>query len=191
MSDAASPPGSRTRETAWLVLRAQAGDRAALESLLEHAHAMLLPYVAVMVRDGDAAADVLQEILVLLFRKLPSLREPRAFASWARRVASREIFRALRKLREYERTHDELPPDVPAEPDPPLASAGLLERLPALLERVSPASRAVVALHYLDGLTLDETAAVLELPPGTVKSRLAYGLAALRRGLAEEGTSAC
>jgi RNA polymerase sigma-70 factor (ECF subfamily) len=190
MSDAESSPGPRTRETAWLVLRAQAGDRAALEALLEHAHALLLPYVAVMVRDGDAAADVLQETLVLLFRKLPSLREPRAFASWARRVASREIFRALRKLRHHERTHDELPPDVAAEPDPVPASEGLLERLPALLERVSPASRAVLALHYLDGLTLDETAAVLELPAGTAKSRLAYGLAALRRVLAEEEASA-
>ncbi|HEU0076403.1 MAG TPA: sigma factor-like helix-turn-helix DNA-binding protein [Longimicrobiaceae bacterium] len=55
------------------------------------------------------------------------------------------------------------------------------------LERISPAGRAVVALHYLDGLTLDETAAVLELPAGTVKSRLAYGLATLRRVLAEDG----
>jgi RNA polymerase sigma-70 factor (ECF subfamily) len=190
MSDAPSPPGSGARETAWLVLRAQAGDRPALEALLEHAHAMLLPYVAVMVRDGDAAADVLQEVLVLLFRKLPALREPRAFAAWARRIASREIFRALRRLRHHERTHDELPPDVPAEPDPEPAGEGLLARLPALLERVSPASRAVVALHYLDGLTLDETAAVLELPAGTVKSRLAYGLATLRRVLAEEETSA-
>ena len=190
MSDAHAPPGSRARETAWLVLRAQAGDRPALEALLEHAHAMLLPYVGVMVRDGDAAADVLQEILVLLYRKLHTLREPRAFASWARRIASREIFRALRRLRRHERTHDELPPDVPAEPDPDPASEGLLERLPALLERVSPASRAVVALHYLDGLTLDETAVVLDLPAGTVKSRLAYGLATLRRVLAEEGSSA-
>jgi RNA polymerase sigma-70 factor (ECF subfamily) len=190
MSDVPSPPpGSKARETAWLVLRAQAGDRAALEALLEHAHAMLRPYVAVMVRDGDAAADVLQEVLVLLFRKLPTLREPRAFASWARRIASREIFRALRRLRHHERTHDELPPDVAAEPEPEPAGAGLLARLPALLERVSPASRAVVALHYLDGLTLDETAAVLELPTGTAKSRLAYGLATLRRVLAEERTA--
>jgi len=188
MSDVPSPPPvPKARETAWLVLRAQAGDRAALEALLEHAHAMLLPYVAVMVRDGDAAADVLQETLVLVFRKLATLREPRAFASWARRIASREIFRALRRLRHHERTHDELPPDVPAEPGP--AGEGLLARLPALLERLSPASRAVVALHYLDGLTLDETAAVLELPAGTVKSRLAYGLATLRRVLAEEGAT--
>ena len=59
--------------------------------------------------------------------------------------------------------------------------------LPALLERVSPASRAVLALHYADDLSLDETAAVLDLHLGTVKSRLAYGLTTLRRLLGEEG----
>lgn len=173
------------RDAAWWVLRAQAGDRPALEALLAHAGALLRPYAAAMLRDDAAADDVLQDVLVLLYRKLPTLREPRAFAAWARRIATREIFRALRKHRFAERTHEDLPPDLPAEADasPP---DGLLERLPALLERVSPASRAVLALHYLDGLTLDEAAAVLDVPIGTAKSRLAYGLATLRRALAAE-----
>jgi RNA polymerase sigma-70 factor, ECF subfamily len=169
------------REVPWLVLRAQAGDRAALEALLGHAEGELRPYAAAMVPDGDLRSDVLQEVLVLVYRKLGTLREPRAFGAWARRIAAREIFRALRASRDRERTHEELPPDLPADSVEPLASDGLLERLPALLEHVSPASRAVLALHYLDGLTLDETGAVLDLPPGTVKSRLAYGLATLRR----------
>jgi RNA polymerase sigma-70 factor, ECF subfamily len=178
--------GDGARGDAWLVLRAQAGDRAALEALLERACTLLAPYLAVMVPDEDLRSDVLQEVLVLLFRRLSTLREPRAFAAWARRVASREIFRALRRLRQHERSHEELPPDLAAEEVDPLPAAGLLERLPALLEHVSPASRAVLALHYLDGLTLDEAAAVLDLPPGTVKSRLAYGLATLRRMLAKD-----
>ena len=169
------------RDAAWLVLCAQAGDRAALEALLHHAAALLGPYLAAMVRDDDLRADVLQEVLVLVYRKLGALREPRAFPAWARRIATREIFRALRRHRHEERTLEELPPDLPADAADPLPPDGLLERLPALLERVSPASRAVLALHYLDGLTLDEVGAVLDLPSGTVKSRLAYGLATLRR----------
>ncbi|HEX5725900.1 MAG TPA: sigma-70 family RNA polymerase sigma factor [Longimicrobiaceae bacterium] len=181
----AERPG-QARETAWLVLRAQAGDRPALEALLERALALLQPYAAVMIADEDLRSDVLQEILVLLFRKLGTLREPRAFAAWARRIASREIFRALRRHRWHERAHAELSPELPAAEEPPAAPAGLLERLPALLERVSPASRAVLALHYLDGLTLDEVGGVLALPAGTVKSRLAYGLATLRRVLAAD-----
>jgi RNA polymerase sigma-70 factor (ECF subfamily) len=174
------------RGTVWLVLRAQAGDRAALEALLAHADGLLRPYATLMLRDTDAADDVLQDVLLAIYRKLATVREPRAFAAWARRIASREIFRALRGRRAHDQLHDELPPDLPADADPPSPPDGLLQRLPELLERVSPASRAVLALHYIDDLSLDETAAVLDLPIGTVKSRLAYGLATLRRTLAGE-----
>lgn len=189
MSEPVSDAERRSREAAWLVLRAQSGDRGALEALLTAAEAQLRPFVTVMVGDADARDDVLQEILLLLFRKLGTLREPRAFGAWARRIASREIFRALRGLRQHKRVTEEVSPDLAAEPADTIADDGLLEQLPALLERVSPASRAVLALHYLDGLTLDEIGTVLELPAGTVKSRLAYGLTALRRLLADDNVS--
>jgi RNA polymerase sigma-70 factor (ECF subfamily) len=180
------PPSRQdARGTAWLVLRAQSGDRAALEALLAHADALLRPFATLMLRDADAADDVLQDALLLIYRKLGTLREPRAFAAWARRIASREIFRALRGLRAHQQLHDELPPGLPDTADPPAPPDDLLARLPGLLERVSPASRAVLALHYIDELSLDETAAVLDLSIGTVKSRLAYGLATLRRVLSE------
>lgn len=182
------PPSEHdARGTAWLVLRAQAGDRAALEALLAHAETLLRPFAALMLRDRDAVDDVLQDALLIVYRKLGTLREPRAFAAWARRIAGREIFRALRSRRAHEQLHDELSPDLPGGAELPEPPDGLLERLPALLDRISPASRAVLALHYLDDLSLDEIAAVLDLPIGTVKSRLAYGLATLRRALAEEG----
>jgi RNA polymerase sigma-70 factor (ECF subfamily) len=180
------PSAEDARGTVWLVLRAQAGDRAALEALLAHADGLLRPYATLMLRDADAAEDVLQDVLLAIYRKLGTLREPRAFAAWARRIASREIFRALRRLRAHDQLHDELPPDLPADADTPSPPDSLLQRLPELLQRVSPASRAVLALHYMDDLSLDETAAVLDLPTGTVKSRLAYGLATLRRVLAGE-----
>jgi RNA polymerase sigma-70 factor (ECF subfamily) len=48
---------------------------------------------------------------------------------------------------------------------------------------ISPASRAVLVLHFQDELPLADVAAILELPLGTVKSRLAYGLRALRMQL--------
>jgi RNA polymerase sigma-70 factor (ECF subfamily) len=173
------------RTLPWLVLRAQAGDRAALESLLRAAQALLHPYVAAMIRDPVLRDDVLQEVLVIVYRKLRDLREPRAFTGWARRIASREIFRALKRHRREERRYEELPDDIPLETEGPVPpSAALMQRLPSLLERVSPASRAVLALHYLEDVTLDEVAAILDLPIGTVKSRLAYGLATLRRLLA-------
>ena len=183
MGDAAPDGRGEERETAWLVLRAQAGDRPALESVLHRAHAVVRRWVQAMARDDDLADDVLQEILLVVFRKLGSLREPRAFTGWVRRIASRELFRALRAQRESDRTHEILHEERLAAPDE-VDARELLDRLPTLLDGVSPASRAVLTLHYLEGLTLDEISIVLELPMGTVKSRLAYGLENLRRELA-------
>ena len=62
----------------------------------------------------------------------------------------------------------------------------LIDSLPQLVESLSPASRAVVVLFYLHELSLVETAAVLEIPIGTAKSRLAYGLEKLRRSFEEK-----
>jgi RNA polymerase sigma-70 factor (ECF subfamily) len=56
----------------------------------------------------------------------------------------------------------------------------------ALLDQLSPASRAVLLLHYQHDLSLEESAAVLEIPLGTVKSRLHYGVSALRKQLTSE-----
>jgi RNA polymerase sigma-70 factor (ECF subfamily) len=49
-----------------------------------------------------------------------------------------------------------------------------------MLQRVSPASRVVLMLHYIEGFTIEAAAAELGVAPGTVKSRLAYGLRQLR-----------
>jgi RNA polymerase sigma-70 factor (ECF subfamily) len=112
------------------------------------------------------------------------LREPELFRAWAYRIATRETFKWLKRekrWREQERD-EELLATLPA-PQPEVSAAELLPQLPQLIARLSPASRAVIALHYLHELTLDEIAAVLGIAVGTVKSRLAYGLASLRQQL--------
>jgi len=56
----------------------------------------------------------------------------------------------------------------------------------SMVDRVSPASRAVLLLHYQQHLSLEEAAAILDIPVGTAKSRLSYGLATLRRFIKEQ-----
>jgi DNA-directed RNA polymerase specialized sigma24 family protein len=84
-------------------------------------------------------------------------------------------------------TRERLLAELPAREVPPFPH-GWAEALPGLLALLSPASRAVLILHYLQGMTLDEVADVLEVSPGTVKSRLAYGLAALREKIGPDGS---
>lgn len=169
----------------FLVLRAQTGDREALDALLASVQEPLYRYVLSLVRERHLAEDVLQETFVRVYRKLGWLREPGLFRPWAYRIATREAFRQLKRERRWaEQVRDEEALGAVAAPPPREEFAHeLSERLRETVAALSPASRAVVVLYYLHEMSLEETAAVLGVPLGTVKSRLAYGLGALRRQL--------
>jgi RNA polymerase sigma-70 factor (ECF subfamily) len=155
-----------------LVRRAQRGDAAALDAVLRE----LSPYLgricgAIALDDGD---DALQDALVLVVRHLPTLREPLALRAWARRIAVREARRTAHGGR-----------SVPVD-------AAELGRLPqpgdrtddvdirAVLAGLSPEHRAVLVLRHVDGLTEEEVAEVLDVAPGTVKSRANRAKASFR-----------
>jgi len=173
------------QEAQW-VLRAQCDDREALESLLRSVEPPLFRYVRGLVGEDDAE-DVLQDVLILICRNLAFLHTPELFRPWIYRIASRESFRHLRKQkRRPDRGLDE---PVPLEELAVSAVAPSTEMLESLIEAdtLTPASRAVLALHFQQELSLPEVSAILEIPLGTVKSRLASGLAALRKHLAMKG----
>ncbi len=166
-----------------LVLLAQAGDRTALEQLLRDTYAPLRRYITRLV-PADLADDILQETSLQIFRKLPFLREPAVFRPWTFRIASRIAFSHLKRARRWQPLDD-----APLEH---LTTLNLSlgeppdEAFLTLLEHVSPASRAVLLLHYQHDLSLEESAAILEIPIGTAKSRLHYGVATLRKHLTPE-----
>jgi RNA polymerase sigma-70 factor (ECF subfamily) len=171
------------QEALW-VLRAQYDDRAALEQLLGSVQPSLRRYLSGIVGDADAD-DVMQEVLVVIYRRLPDLENAELFRPWAFRIASRA---GVRHLKRRKRWHER-----PADDGQIEDVGGPAERPSDVLlwdvvqsAAVSPASRAVLVLHFQEGLTLPDVAAVLEVPLGTVKSRLAYGLTALRARLGAE-----
>jgi RNA polymerase sigma-70 factor, ECF subfamily len=171
------------QEAQW-VLRAQLGDREAIAALLGAVQPALTRYVRAIVGAADAE-DVTQDVLVLIYRKLRMLTAPDLFRPWMYRIASRAAFQYLQKRRRWPAhlRDDDALDELPAQD---LAALG--PRVDELLQdpRITPASRAVLALHFKEDLTLVEVAAVLDLPIGTVKSRLAYGLTTLRRHHAGE-----
>ena len=173
-----------SRNEAQWVLRAQLGDRDAIEALLGSVQPMLTRYVRTLVGAADAE-DVTQDVMVTLYRKLWMLSTPDLFRPWMFRIATRAAFQHLKKRRRWP-AHLREDDALEALPAPDLAT--ISPRLDELLSdpRVTPASRAVLALHFREEMTLPEVAAVLDVPLGTVKSRLAYGLAALRRPRAGE-----
>jgi RNA polymerase sigma-70 factor (ECF subfamily) len=177
-----------SQEVLWL-LRAQSGDRDALDRLLQSIQSRLYGYLISLVHDEHLAMDLLQDVFVIVVRKIRWLREPSTFQAWVYRIASRQAFRALKRRRHLADCHDSGPltEAVAAEAPGEGLAPEIIDRVPALLEAVSPASRVVLSLHYLHEMTLQEVADVLGIPIGTTKARLAYGLQALRRRLGEPG----
>ena len=160
-----------------LILRARVGDREALENLLSRVQTRLREYIVAIV-GRTAADDVLQDTLLQICRNLKWLRDPELFLPWAYRIASRASFGLLRRDRRFV---------VAAEESAAIEEIESVQQperqffaLPELLEKISPASRAVLTLHYLQDIPIQEAAAILEIKVGTAKSRLAYGLACLR-----------
>ncbi|HEX8451407.1 MAG TPA: RNA polymerase sigma factor [Longimicrobium sp.] len=165
-----------------LAARAQLGDRAALDGLLRMLQDPLYQHIRGIVGDDDAAADVLQDTLLIICRRLGTVRELEWVRAWAYRVATREAVRSARSARAH--LHDPLDslPELPAsEPDEPAADPEILAELPARLAALPPAARVVLRMRYQQELTQPEIAEALEIPLGTVKSRISYGLATLRR----------
>ena len=157
------------------VLLAQSGDREAFEVLLKSIQDPLFRHIERITRERATAEDVLQDVFVLIFRKLRWLNDPELFKPWAYRIATRA---ALERMKRERRTESVDPVEIASVPnvDRMLVAAQIDE----LLARVSPASRAVLSLHYLEDMSLPDIAAILGIPLGTVKSRLAYGLTRLR-----------
>ena len=160
------------------MLRAQCGDRDALELLLRAIQPSLHRYLRGLV-GATHADDVLQDVLIAVARKLVWLEQPELLRPWAFRIASRAGFRHLKRERRW--VSDEAALEEAAAPEPP-APDELLQQL-STMEGISPASRAVLVLHFQEEMTLPAIAAILEVPLGTVKSRLAYGLNAIRKQL--------
>ena len=164
-------------DESWVVLHAQSGSRAHLEELALLAQRFLAPRLRALFDEPSDAEDTLQDALFTICRRVPSLKDPRLFRPWAHRIAMRAAWRAVEGIRRRSRMRDDdIDPDTI--PDTDLARAN--QDISELLGNMSPASRVVMTLHYVEGLTLEATAAELGVAPGTVKSRLAYGLKQLR-----------
>jgi RNA polymerase sigma factor (sigma-70 family) len=158
-----------------VVRRAQHGDPIALEALVRMVMPAIAPVCGAIALDsGD---DALQEALIVMLRRIGTLREPQALIGWARRIATRE---AVRVARGRLPVLDDLTLDavVPVLDLPDLATA--LDVRSALAD-LAPEQRAVLVLRDLEGLSEAEVAGILDVPEGTVKSRLHRSRAAFAR----------
>jgi RNA polymerase sigma-70 factor (ECF subfamily) len=157
---------------------AQAGDLIALNELLDE----MLPWVGRLCGSIalDSGPDAAQETMIQVVRDLKGLREPDALRGWVRRIATREAIRhAERGRREPSVAHLE---QTLADREPSSNLNPLLARdVQRVLEELSPDQRAILVLRDLEGLSEAETADLLQVARGTIKSRLHRAREAFRK----------
>lgn len=170
----------------WLVLRAQGGDEKALALLVARNQGLVLRHAMRLTRDPDAAADVAQETWLAVVKRLHRLRDPRAFHAFALRIAGNKAADwtrgKVRRRRAWPGLHARAA-QLAAPPDASAPEGALAVR--TALDNLSHDHAVVVALHYAEGLGLGEIAAALDIPLGTVKSRLHHARERLRAALPE------
>lgn len=164
-----------------LVERAQRGDREAFTSLAFELSDRLFAVAHRILRDFDAAGDALQVTLLRIWRDLPALRDPSRVEAWAYRILVRVCHDELRKLRRQAPALHLLGVDG-AEEDPAISIADR-EQLDRAFRTLTSEQRAAIVLQYYRDLTLSEIADVLQVPIGTVRSRLHYAKRALRSAI--------
>jgi RNA polymerase sigma-70 factor (ECF subfamily) len=169
----------RDEDDSVLVARAVDGDRRALERLLDrHAdrvHAVCRRIVA----HPEDALDATQEAMIAIARGITRFDGRAAFSTWCYRIATNAALDELRRTRRRPvPTHPDAPEPVAAASDPDDIVAARLD-VDAALQQVPEEFRAAVVLRHLCDLDYAEIAEVLEIPPGTVRSRISRGRAIL------------
>jgi len=163
------------------VLLAMRGDHDAFAALIGAASNRLYALACLILRDSDRAEDATQEAFVRAWREIPRLRDADRFDAWLRRLVVNACYDEARRVRRRaEVSLISVGERATLDTSSAMAESDRVERA---FRQIPLDQRTVLALqHYLD-LSHTEIAETLDLPLGTVKSRLRYGVAAMRAAL--------
>ena len=173
-------PGSDSRSDEPLVAAANAGDAAAFEALYERHRDWVLRLACRFTQDHAEALDVLQDTFTYLLRKFPGFTLTARLTTFLYPVVKNVALARRRKRRPHSVAPEELAAATLTAPPDPLPGAADLSELAGVLATLPEGQREVLLMRFVDDLALAEIAVALEIPVGTVKSRLHNALATLR-----------
>jgi len=171
-------------KTDLLVLEVQAGNARAFELLFRQFNPRLIRFAYRFSGDEQLARDSVQETWITLSKKLSALKDPRSFKVWAYKTVRWRITDLIRRRGETLSSFDEQS-DCYINPDDHSADV-TPSQLRAHINQLSAEDRHTITLFYLGELRLVEIAVVLDIPIGTVKSRLNRARAQLRNQMLGE-----
>jgi RNA polymerase sigma-70 factor, ECF subfamily len=167
------------RTDAELVAAINNGDAAAFEVLYLRHRDWVVGLAYRFTGDSDASLDVLQETFMYVLRKFPGFRLTANFKTFLYPAVRNLSIAARRKAERYQATADDL--EQLAHAPAPTAAGPEAADLQIVLAALPEEQREVLLLRFVDGLSLAEVAEAMDIPLGTVKSRLHNALASLRQ----------
>lgn len=155
----------------WLVIRCQQGDSEAFNLLMKNWQQRYYLYALRRLEDKEAARDVTQDCLLSISRDLKKLSDPASFPKWSYTILERRCIDWLRKtIRRRELIQQqETPPEIEVSDNNENALT-----VKQALAQMDPRLAQILRFHYMETLTIDEIAEIMDVPAGTVKSRLYY-----------------
>ena len=155
------------------VIRSQRGDALAFEQLLRRWTPSLHRFCKRAGIAEDDAPDVVQEVWHAVVRRLPDLQSPSAFSAWLFRIATARCADHLRvkiRRRRAEPSYVSGDPELPA--DEILMKREMTQDVHRVLGSMDFDHRVTLLLHYIEGFSVKETAEIVGVPAGTIRSRL-------------------
>src|SRR5207302_554855 len=152
-----------------LVLRCQAGDEAAFAELVERFAARLHYFVRKLLGHAQSAEDVMQDVWFDVFRSVPRLADPGAISAWLYRIARDRAYRSLRQRRPEQQALTDV--DVADSEDDSEFTADNAERIHAGLDELVPEHREVLVLRFLEEMSYDDIARVVEIGRASCRER--------------------
>jgi len=172
-------------ESAILVVRFQRGDQPSFEAIVHLWEQRLFYYIRRLARSEADAWELLQETWLKLFRSLGSLRDPRTLPAFLYTTARNTALSRLRRNELEQETYIEGVHDDATSIDD-ITAFDNAELVHHALDQIPLAQREALTLYFLEDLSLEEMSNLLDVPLGTVKSRLYYAKIAIRKILSGE-----
>jgi RNA polymerase sigma-70 factor (ECF subfamily) len=173
-----------------LLARVVSGDRDAFDIMMRAHEDRVFSVCLRILGDRERALDATQDTFLTVFRKAGQFEGRAAFGTWIYRIAVNVCYDQIRRAKR--RPSESLPDHAdPADPaaEAAIDSAGLRPEIEHALATLSPEFRNAVILSDLEGLSLPEVAEVLDVPIGTVKSRVFRGRRLLAIQLGNQSTT--
>jgi len=169
-----------------LVLQYQSGDHEALRPLVARWQPRMAGLAWRLTCEREAARDIVQDSWLAVVRGLGRLDDPARFRAWVYRTVRNKCTDWMRRRTVQRRAFENLCDDAspsPSERPTQSGSAVTIDGLGNALSKLAAEQKAILALYYLEGLSITEIAAVFEVPAGTVKSKLFYARNRLKEAI--------